>query len=109
MYLLLLCERGGGASEECLEVCLVGLLVRGDYVWCLVIFDIFLEFGIWTSKEKGDALKSSFVVLMGKRWGWGEWEFPLCNNFIEYMFFRYFCYLTCFISVIEIDKVTSAS
>ena len=62
MYLLLLCERGGGASEECLEVCLVGLLVRGDYVWCLVIFDIFMEFGIWTSKEKGGCFE---VILCG--------------------------------------------
>ena len=27
----------GGASEDCLEVCFVGLVVGEKYVWCLVI------------------------------------------------------------------------
>ena len=36
----------GVASEECLEVCFAGLLVRGNYVCCLVIFVIFMGFGI---------------------------------------------------------------
>ena len=28
----------GGPSEDCLEVCFVGLVVVGNFVWCLVIF-----------------------------------------------------------------------
>ena len=35
----------GGASEDYLEVCFVGLVVRGNYVWCLVILVIFMVFG----------------------------------------------------------------
>ena len=31
----------------------MGLVVRGNYVWCLVIFVIFMGFGIWRSKEMG--------------------------------------------------------
>ena len=47
----------GGASENCLEICFVGLVVRGNYVWCLVIFVILMRFGV---AEVGDVLKSSF-------------------------------------------------
>ena len=46
----------GGVSEECLEVCFLGLVVRGNYVWCLVIFVIFMGFG---GAEVRDVLKSS--------------------------------------------------
>ena len=48
----------GIESEECLEVCFVGLVVEGNYVWCLLIVVIFTWFG----KEKwwGNTLKSSF-------------------------------------------------
>ena len=35
----------GGVSEDYLEVCFVGLVVGGNYVWCLVIFVIFMGFG----------------------------------------------------------------
>ena len=68
----------GRTSEDCLEVRLVGLVVRGNYAWCLVIFVIFMGFG---GAEVGDVLKSSFergwqckpqerrAVLMGKK-GW---------------------------------------
>ena len=35
----------GGASEDCLEVCFVGLVVGGNYVWYLVIVVIFMGFG----------------------------------------------------------------
>ena len=34
----------GGASEDCLEVCFVGLVVGGNYVWCLVVVVIFMGF-----------------------------------------------------------------
>ena len=37
--------RGGGAIEDYLEVCFVGLVVTGNYVWCLVIFVIFMGVG----------------------------------------------------------------
>ena len=32
----------GGASEDYLEVCFVGLVVGGNYIWCLVIVVIFV-------------------------------------------------------------------
>ena len=32
----------GGASEDFLEVCFVGLVVGGNYVWCLVVVVIFM-------------------------------------------------------------------
>ena len=62
------------ASEDCLKIFFVGLVVRGKYVWCLVIFVIFMRFG---GAELGDVLKSSFrgwqckppeggAILMGK-------------------------------------------
>ena len=34
----------GGASEDCLEVCFVGLVVGGNYVWYLVVVVIFMGF-----------------------------------------------------------------
>ena len=41
----------------------MGLVVRGKYAWCLVIFAIFMGFG---GAEVGDVLKSSFG---GGGWG----------------------------------------
>ena len=69
---------GRGASDDCLEVCFVGLVIR-DYVWCFVIFVIFMGFG---GAEVGDVVKSLFggwqckpqeegSILMGKE-GWGS-------------------------------------
>ena len=65
----------GEQSEDCLEVRVVGLVVRGNYEWCLVMFVIFLRFG---GAELGDVLKSfggwqckqqeGGATLMGK-WG----------------------------------------
>ena len=46
----------GDASEDCLDVCFVGPVVRGHCVWCLAIFVIFMRFG---ETYVGDALKSS--------------------------------------------------
>ena len=34
----------GGAREDCLEVCFVGLVVGENYVWCLVLVVIFMGF-----------------------------------------------------------------
>ena len=34
----------GRANEDCLEVCFVGLVVGGNYVWCLVVVVIFVGF-----------------------------------------------------------------
>ena len=34
----------GGASEDCLKVCFVRLVVRGNYVWCLVVVVLFMGF-----------------------------------------------------------------
>ena len=68
----------GVASEDCLTVCFVELVLRENYVWCLVIFVVFMGFGV---AEVGDAFKSSLaggnaihrsgeMVLMRKeRWG----------------------------------------
>ena len=43
------------AREDCLEVCFVGLVVRRNYVWCLVIDVIFMGFGQVEAKRCGDA------------------------------------------------------
>ena len=34
----------GGSSVDCLEVCFVGLLVKGNYAWYLVVVVIFIGF-----------------------------------------------------------------
>ena len=46
-----------GASEDCLEVCFVVLVVRGNYVCCFLIFVIFMGFG---GAEVGDVVESLF-------------------------------------------------
>ena len=62
----------GGQVRTALRFCFVGLVVRGNYVWCLVIFVIFMGIG---GAEVGDALKSSFGVAMqatrvGRQFQW---------------------------------------
>ena len=37
--------QAGRASEDCLEVSFVGLVVGENYVWCLVKVAIFMGFG----------------------------------------------------------------
>ena len=79
-----------GTREACLQVCFVGLVVRGNYVWCLS----YLSY-LWDLEEQrwGDTLKSSFGVAMqgttgggeGGRGGGGNFngegeEFPICNT-----------------------------
>ena len=54
----------GGASEDCLDDGFVELVVRGNYVWCLAIFVIFME--LW-STEVGNALKSTFGAMQATR------------------------------------------
>ena len=34
----------GEASGDCLEDCFLGLVVGGNYVWCLVVVVIFMGF-----------------------------------------------------------------
>ena len=52
------------ASEDCNEVCFVGLVVVGrNYVLYLVIVVIFMRFGK-QEQSVGDALKSSIGVAM---------------------------------------------
>ena len=36
----------GGANEDCLGICFVGLVAVGNYVWCLVIVVIFMGFEV---------------------------------------------------------------
>ena len=50
-----------GQGQFSLEVCFVGLVVRRNYVWYIVIFVIFMGFGV---AELGDALKTSFGLAM---------------------------------------------
>ena len=45
------------ASENCLDVCFVGLVVEGNYVWCLVIVVIFMGFGQAGAKSCGGCFK----------------------------------------------------
>ena len=56
--------KGGGvssvmlvASEDCLEVCYVGLVGGGNYVWYLVIFFIFMGIGQAGAKRCGGLFK----------------------------------------------------
>ena len=50
----------GGASEDYLEVCFVGLVVGGNYIWCLVIVVIFV--GSAGAKRWGGLFK---VIIWG--------------------------------------------
>ena len=34
----------GEVSEDCVEVCFVGLVLGRNYVWCLVVVGIFMGF-----------------------------------------------------------------
>ena len=54
-------QPGGDTSKNFLEVCFLGLVVRGNYVSCLVIVVIFMRFE--RAKRWDDALKSSFRVI----------------------------------------------
>ena len=76
-----------GASEDCLEVCFVGLVVGRNYVWCLVIVVvgvvIILVMGFGGAKRWGDALKSLFgVVIQATRSDnfYEKGEFSLCST-----------------------------
>ena len=70
-----------GASEDWFEVCFVGLGVRGNYTWFLVMFLIFMGFG---GAEVRDVLKSfggwqckpQGAILMGK----GGGVLTVCNT-----------------------------
>ena len=34
----------GGASEDCFQICFMGIVVGGNYAWCLVVVVLFMEF-----------------------------------------------------------------
>ena len=71
----------GEQGEDCLEVCLVVLVVAGgSYVWCLVIVVIFIGFG--GAKKWEDASKASFGVQCKPQGGvfLGKRGFSLCNT-----------------------------
>ena len=55
------------ASEHCLAVCSVELVVGANYVWCLVIVAIFTWFGV--GKRCHDTLKSSIEMSMQTKKG----------------------------------------
>ena len=58
-------------SENCLEICFVGLVVGGNFVLgCLIIVVIFME--LREAKRWGDALMSSVVVAMQATMEWGQ-------------------------------------
>ena len=106
------------ACEGCLEVCFVGLVVGRNYVWCLSIVVIFMEFGQARAKSFG-------VCLLVINWVWRcksqkgdsfhrKARFSLSNNdvlwnffasltgyiytvkdFIRYLFSLYYCCFTC--------------
>ena len=60
----------GGASENCLELWFIGLVVGRNYAWCLFIVVICMVFG--RAKRQVDALRSSFVVAMQSQEGGRE-------------------------------------
>ena len=76
----------GGASEDYLKVCFVGLVVGGNYIWCLVIVVIFVGSAgakRWGGGGGRDSLKSSFgVAMQATRTDsfYGEGGFSLCNT-----------------------------
>ena len=50
------------ASEDWLEVWFVGLVVGGNYVWCLIIVVMFMGFG----QVAGKKYRGSFKII---NWG----------------------------------------
>ena len=79
--------RNGGDSsatwwhvQDCLEVCLVGLVVGRIFVWCLVSCHIY---GIWTSRSKKVwGMLKSHQLGVGMQGGSShrEGRFSLCNT-----------------------------
>ena len=51
----------GERERNALRFSFLGLVVTGNYIWCFVIFVIFMGF---EAKRWRDALKSSFGVAM---------------------------------------------
>ena len=45
------------ASEDCLELCIVGHVLGGNYVWCLVIVVMLMRFGQAGAKRCGGLFK----------------------------------------------------
>ena len=77
----------GGASEDCLEVRFVGIMVKGNYAWCFVIFVIFMGFG---GAKVGNVLKpfrgwqckpqeGSSILMEG---GFSLYAILLCRTFV---------------------------
>ena len=64
----------------------VGLVVRGNFVWYLVIFVMFM--GFEGAKRWGNALKSSFGVAMQAIRFKGGGGLPLCNTAVLKLFCR---------------------
>ena len=66
----------------------MGLVVRENYEWCIVIFVIFMGFG--GVKRWWDALKSSFGVLMQATRGQEilvrRLCFPRCNTIVSKLY-----------------------
>ena len=62
-----------GAGEDCLEVCVMGLVVGGNYVGCLFIVVIFMGFGV---------AKRSVTAMLATRKDnyYGKEGFSLCNT-----------------------------
>ena len=60
---LLMCRgRGGGVSEDSLEVFFVGLVIERNYVWCLVTVAIFMRFDGTGAKKCEGGFK---VIIWG--------------------------------------------
>ena len=76
-------------SEDCLEVCFVGPVVRGNYVWYIVIVVVFLGFGQAGAKWceggfkvinwGGNANDKRVTPFIGKGGGGGG-GFSLCHT-----------------------------
>ena len=71
----------GGASVDCLDGWFVGLVVGGNYIWCVVIVVIFMGF----AKSWGNDLKSLFEVAMHATRRddfYGKGGFSSCNSVV---------------------------
>ena len=71
--------------EDCHEVSFEGMVAGENYVWFLVIVDIFIGFGEAEREGRGDASKALFGVAMQATSFYSfYWEgvFSLCNTAI---------------------------
>ena len=69
----------------------MGIAVRGNYVWCLVIVVLYMEFGGKKRWEVGDALKGSFGVAMHAKRGRVVFIGKGDSHYVNYCYIELYC------------------